>query len=155
MYNDSRIILPRLTKPVTFPGLMAIYESNYVRVLSFLGLSRAAVKTELIGYSLTWKNTEYQIDAKVEEVTKYTTLLCIDEDIYTDKEPVRINHFRVRLYHDAQVAAVHSSLHARDQYHLPSVPINKARIRELWQQNMFFNKWLEFCADRQLEKYKN
>jgi len=164
MYNDSRIKLPKFSQPVSFPALMALYESNYLRVLSFLEQDRSSLKAQAATSSkqkptqhypsYCWSNNDYQVQVKIEEVTKYTILVCIDEDFISDKEPVRINHFRVRLYHDAQVAAVHSSLHATDQYQLDTIPIDKTRITELWQQNMYFNKWLEYCANRNLQKHE-
>lgn len=146
MFNDSRIVLPKLSKPVSFGALMSLYESNYVRLLELFDLPRSKVNMN----SQLWGNNEYRIKVTVEEVTKYTALICIDEDYLTAHEPVRMNHFRVRLYYDAQVATVQSSLHASDQYSESALPIDKTRITELWQQNMFFNKWLEFCSVRGL-----
>jgi len=152
MYNDSRIVLPKLTKPVSFPALMALYESNYLRLLNFLNKTSDVLQVNQQEYNINFNNQEYQIYTKVEEVTKYTALLCIDEDMSSRHESIRMNHFRVRLYHDAKMACVHSSLHATDQFKLAAVPINKTRITELWQQNMYLNKWLEFCTHRQMRK---
>jgi len=135
MYNDSRIKLPKFSQPVSFPALMALYESNYLRVLSLLEQDRSSLKAKASTSSK-------------QESRKHYPSYCWSND-------VRINHFRVRMYHDAQVAAVHSSLHATDQYQLDSIPIDKTRITELWQQNMYFNKWLEYCANRNLQKHEN
>jgi len=146
-FSDSRIVLPKLHKPLSFSALLALYESNYIQVMNFLKLGRK----EIILGECAWQGKDTYLQCKVEELTKYTALLCFEEDIVEQNEKTRVNHIRVRLYHDALLAAVQSSLQSSDHYQLTDVPIDKSRITELWQQNSFFNKWLEFCFSKNLE----
>jgi len=145
---DSLIILDKPVKPMSFAALMVLYESNYQRVMHLLESQR----NELDETEICFKHENYVVHCKVEEVTKYTALLCIDEDQVISLEPVRVNHFRVRLYHDALLAAVQSSVQDSSNYNLHELPLTKERIEALWTQNMFFNKWLDYCLDRKLVK---
>lgn len=144
--SDSRIVLSKLTKPVSFSALMTLYESNYLRLMSLLKTDRKSLN--ISEYVL--KHPQHVVHCRIEDVTKYTTLVCIDEDQLAHGEPVRVNHFRVRLYHDALLAAVQSSSQHSSDYRLDAVPIDQKRIQQLWVQNMFLNKWLDYCADRKL-----
>lgn len=144
--RDSRIVLPKLSKPVSFAALMALYESNYHRLMYLLQADRNALKKN----EYVFHYSKHVIHCRVEEVTKYTTLLCIDEDQISQNEPVRVNHFRIRLYHDALLAAVQSSVQFSTDYRLSQVPLDQERIRQLWQQNMFLNKWLDYIHSRKL-----
>jgi len=128
--------------------LLALYESNYVQLFNMLEINRKEFE---LG-NFIWQNDEVYLSCEIEEVTKYTALLCFEEDVIDQGEKERVNHFRVRVYHDALLAAVQSSMQSSDHYYLADVPIDKDRIAELWQQNMFFNKWLEFCFSRKLTR---
>ncbi|MBT8140860.1 MAG: DUF1249 domain-containing protein [Gammaproteobacteria bacterium] len=145
-YSDSRIVIPRLSKPVSFAALMALYESNYIQLMRFLNADR-----KHIDYGeATIRYDKHAVHCRIEDVTTYTSLVCIDEDLFDQGEPVRINHFRIRLYHDALCAAVTSSIQENTDYQLKSLPLNQSRLRVLWQQNMFLNKWLAYCLSRKL-----
>ena len=146
--SDSTIVLDKPHKPQSFAALMTLYESNYQRLMNLLQVHRQ----ELNQQNFTFKHEKHIVHCLVEEVTKYTALLCIDEDQISQNEPVRVNHFRVRIYHDARLASVQSSVQDNSCYQLSEVPLTKQRIQELWAQNMFFNKWLAYCLDRKLVK---
>ncbi len=146
--SDSKIVIDKPQKPMSFAALMTLYESNYQRLMNLLQVHRQ----DLDFQEFTFKHAQHIVYCRVEDVTKYTALLCIDEDQVSQGEPVRVNHFRVRIYHDARLAAVQSSLQDNSHYQLNELPITAERIQALWAQNMFFNKWLAYCMDRKLVK---
>ena len=146
--SDSTIVLDKPHKPMSFGALMTLYESNYQCLMNLLQVHRQDLNEQ----EFTFLHKKHIVHCRVDEVTKYTALLCIDEDQISHGEPVRVNHFRVRIYHDARLAAVHSSMQDNSQYQLDEVPLSADRIQALWGQNMFFNKWLSYCLDRKLVK---
>ena len=146
--SDSTIIIDKAHKPMSFAALMTLYESNYQCLMNLIQVHRQDLNLQ----EFTFTHKKHIVHCRVEDVTKYTALLCIDEDQVERGEPVRVNHFRVRIYHDARLAAVQSSLQDNSNYQLNEVPLTAERIQALWVQNMFFNKWLAYCLDRKLVK---
>ena len=144
--SDSTIIVDKPHKPTSFAALMTLYESNYKCLMNLLQVDRKNLNL----HEVILKHKNYIVHCRIEDVTKYTALLCIDEDLVSQDEHVRVNHFRVRIYHDASLAAVQSSLQDSSHYQLNELPITAERIQALWTQNMFFNKWLAYCLDRKL-----
>ena len=146
--SDSTIVIHKPQKPMSFAALMTLYESNYQCLMNLLEVHRK----DLDKQEFTFLHKTHIVHCRVEDVTKYTALLCIDEDQFSQGEPVRVNHFRVRIYHDARLAAVQSSVQDNSHYQLNELPLSAERIQALWGQNMFFNKWLAYCLDRKLVK---
>ena len=122
MQTDALATVSWRARPQGFVALMALYESNYVRlgwitgnpgVLADVAVSRVEGDCELLLRTL--------------ERSRYTTTI---ELTYP---PLALPELRVRVYHDAHVAEALGA---------------GATVRERWARNMRLNKWLEHCAER-------
>ena len=70
MLTDSRIVLPRPTRPLTFTGLMTLYESNYVR----LGWLLPDLQS-LDAQRVSSPDTDLPLHARLLERARYTTTI--------------------------------------------------------------------------------
>ena len=147
MHSDSMLVLPRPVRPESFSGLMALYESNYVRLrwlLPDLQLIRHA-GTRMISES----KEDFRLYIDVLEATRYTTTFRLTYFLDSEDGLVADPDLRLRLYHDAgQLEAMacavrhqHDALRAFTTFH-------GSELRPRWARNMMLNKWLEYCADR-------
>jgi len=153
MFNDSRIVLPKFSEQGSFASLMSLYESNYLRIQAFMP---TAHKDNTIQQRV-WQNDECSVVFKLSEKTKYTQLIEIEECLMSESNlgsQVLEQKFTVRVYSDAQVATVIYSVHPKHEYHVNGLAIDDKRIAKLWRQNIFFNKWLAYLAERDLPEYK-
>jgi uncharacterized protein YqiB (DUF1249 family) len=122
MQTDALATVSWRARPQGFIALMALYESNYVRLgwlavdpgsLADVAVSKVAGDCELVLRTL--------------ERSRYTTTI---ELTYA---PIAMPDLRVRIYHDAHVAEAQGAGEG---------------ARERWARNMLLNKWLEYCAER-------
>ncbi|MGF1844059.1 DUF1249 family protein [Vibrio clamense] len=123
---------------VDLAELMRVYETNYAKLNALLPFQ--AEVGDVRCYQVV--NMTYQL--KVNEVTKYTTLIDICQ---SDEQPVfPLPKMSVRLYHDARVAEVCASeqiSRVKARYDYP----NKKMMQkdEKSQLNKFLGDWLTFC----------
>lgn len=108
-------------RPQSFVALMALYESNFVR-LGWLagdpGKLRDSASSDIEG--------DCELRLAVCERARYTTTI---ELTYA---PLAMPDLHIRVYHDARLAEVRCA----------------GGIHERWSRNMLLNKWLEYCVDR-------
>ena len=147
MHSDSLMVLPRPARPGSFGGLMALYESNYVRMrwlFPQLQVIRHA-GTRMISDA----PKDFPLYLEVLEATRYTTTLRLTYFLDSDQGLVADPDLKLRLYHDAgqleamACAAVHRHVALR-QFSTPA----GAELQRRWARNMMLNKWLEYCADQ-------
>jgi len=131
----------RLAPARTFPGLMALYESNYRR------FERLAPEVDL-PFDAAVSNSELDrpLHLRVLERCRYTTTVHLtywfdeEEDLRPDPD------LRIRLYRDAQLAeAVHCDIHSRYAAMAGNELAGGAALNEQWPRNLLLNKWLAFC----------
>jgi len=123
----------------TFAGLMALYETNYARLLALvphlhiLPTSGAPQVAPQAGGSP-------DLHLTVLERTRYTTTLLLTYYFRHGWEPVADPDARLRVYHDARVVEVLSCRDGR-------APRSGARsgLMHRWQANLFLEKWLNYC----------
>ncbi len=148
MYSDSMMVLPRAVRPESFGGLMALYESNYVRLrwlLPDLQLIRHA-GTRMMSQC----KGDFSLYLDVLEATRYTTTFRLTYFLDSDEGMVADPDLRLRLYHDAgQLEAMACA----DQHHHAALrqftTLPGSELQQRWARNMMLNKWLEYCADRE------
>lgn len=122
MQTDALATVSWRARPRSFVALMALYESNYLR-LGWLGGDVSA----LADLAVSRVDGDCELRLQVLERARYTTTI---ELTYA---PLALPDLRVRVYHDAHVAEAQG---AGDG------------TQERWARNMLLNKWLEYCADR-------
>jgi uncharacterized protein YqiB (DUF1249 family) len=144
MIADSLCVTSWRARPVSFVGLMTLYESNYVRLRGLVGDVRA-----LTGRRISRTPADCDLHLETVEHSPYTTVLRLtyvfDEPTASVPDP----DLEVRVYHDARLAeASHCGRWARHPG-LASIRSNVSlRLGERWLRNMLLNKWLEYCVDR-------
>ncbi len=106
---------------MSFVALMALYESNYVR-LGWLSGDPGALRGEYVSR----RAADCELRLAVRERARYTTTI---ELTYPG---IAMPELSVRVYHDARLAEAQGG---------ESAP-------ERWARNMLLNKWLEYCVER-------
>tara|TARA_R110000744_G_scaffold68225_2_gene138841 strand:+ start:68 stop:526 length:459 start_codon:yes stop_codon:yes gene_type:complete len=126
------------------PTLMTLCEVNYMLLLRVLadkeqvGEQRCFFISDFLSYRI-----------KVNEVTKYTTLLTISQEAnirgYNLTELLRPKMV-VRLYHDARMAEVISNQDVSQIKPRYDYPNEKMHLPDEKQQvNYFLKEWLQLC----------
>jgi uncharacterized protein len=124
--------------PQSFAALMALYESNYLRLRALAGDLRL-----LPALSVSLVAGDCQLRLGVTERSPHTTvgwltyLLPPGQSSDQTPAPMRVPDLRLKLYHDARMLEV---LRAEGRA--------ERELRRCWQQNQMLNKWLEYCAER-------
>ncbi|MEM6640374.1 MAG: DUF1249 domain-containing protein [Pseudomonadota bacterium] len=141
--SDSRIVLPRATRPQTFTALMSLYESNFVRLGFLLGNL-----DELGGYYQSRVNENLTLHASVQDVQRYTTTFRMTYWFDDGNERVADPDLEVRVYHDARLAEAMSCFSAprRDVLRPFDLEVGD-ELQRRWTLNTMLNKWLEYCID--------
>jgi uncharacterized protein YqiB (DUF1249 family) len=137
VYADCNLPVSWRTAPRSFPALMGLYESNYLRLARLAGNLAA-----LVGTRVSTVPGDCDLLLTVRERAPYTSELQLTYLLpaleKTATAPERIPDLRLRVYHDARLLAVHDA-----------APV--AADRELdrrWARNLLLNKWLDYCAER-------
>lgn len=126
------------------PTLMTLCEVNYMLLLRILadkeqvGEQRCFFISDFLSYRV-----------KVNEVTKYTTLMTINQEAnihgYNLTELFRPKMV-VRLYHDARMAEVISNQDVKQIKPRYDYPNDKMHLPDEKQQiNYFLKEWLQLC----------
>lgn len=132
MISDTLTRVSWRAKPRSFVALMALYESNYIR-LEWLAGKPAA----LSGERRSCVRGDCDLVLRVMERCPYTTSLLLTYRLPGD--PPEYPDMRVRIYHDAHLAEAQEW-----------IPASRTE-RELdprWARNVMLNKWLEYCLER-------
>ncbi len=130
--------------PVTFAGLMTLYESNFIR-LRWLVRDLKAIDAPL----RSEVSSDCTLHLSVLEICRYTTTLRLtylfDEDGATLADP----DLRIRVYHDASLAEAMECGHRHRHEALRQFDTSSgSELQRRWTRNIMLNKWLEYCADK-------
>ncbi len=126
------------------PDLMGLCAANYMLAIKLMAdkEQKGEVRNFVVGDSLAYK-------LSVDEVTKYTTLITIEQfDQLSTSQFASVIHpsMLIRLYHDAQMAEVISSQAIRNvkpRYDYPNKGMHQPD--EKLQINQFLKEWLQLC----------
>jgi uncharacterized protein len=144
MLADSYIVPQCVFGPGSFGGLMALYESNYLRLLHLLGTTR------IDGQELRSFSAEDQdLILTIESSSKYTQLLRLTYHFEDPDGLVADPDLCIRVYFDARMTEVVSWA----EHHRHSVlrDLHSRVSRQLgrcWNRNMVLSKWLDFLLER-------
>jgi uncharacterized protein len=146
MLDDAVTLVSWRSRPRSFVALMALYESNYLR-LSWLtgGLAK------LSGRHRSIIDGDCDLLLNVTERSPYTTTLNLTYHLQTSAGAPLGDYpdMGIRIYHDAHL--VEAQEWAGAHPHAVLRALRQRAERELdqrWARNMMLNKWLEYCLER-------
>ncbi len=142
MLIDSDILTEGPVHPRSFGGLMALYESNYIKLLNLLGDFDS-----LADDAVSESGSDFPLHLSTDAVSRYTrefrlTYLLGDTRLRADPD------LRVKIYLDARMAEVCSW--AAHHHHGLLANLRRHYGRELdrrWSRNMMLSKWLDYLLD--------
>ena len=144
MLLDYQLVPETFIKPKTFVGLMAMYESNYLRLLHVIPeLERldGCFRSRIAG--------DCELHVEILERCRYTVTLSLTYYFESDKGRVADPDMTVRAYLDGQLAEAMSLNGNHCHAHLSRLAImHRAELDARWQRNVVLNKWLEYLIDQ-------
>jgi len=136
MLLDYQLVPQTIVKPKSFVGLMAMYESNYLRLLQLIPeLERldGCYRSRVAG--------DCDLHLEILERCRYTVTLSLTYYFENGEESVADPDMTVRAYLDGQLA---ETMNVSGDY-------RHTELQELdtrWQRNVVLNKWLEYLSDQ-------
>jgi uncharacterized protein YqiB (DUF1249 family) len=144
MLLDSLLVPETIVKPKSFVGLMALYESNYLRLLRLI-----PEVDRLDGCFVSRVAGDCDLYLEVIETSRYTVTLSLTYRLSTDAGVLADPDITVRLYLDGKQAEVldigekqrHAALRRLVFEH-------REELDRRWRFNVVLNKWLEYLSDQ-------
>ncbi|MEM7081855.1 MAG: DUF1249 domain-containing protein [Pseudomonadota bacterium] len=142
--SDSNLESGWNLRPGSFTALMALYESNYLR-LNWLIDEMEFLRGEYRSDS----PDDFPLHLSVRDVSRYTTSIHLTYWFEGDGiDAVADPDLDIRIYHDARLAEAMACRHNRRHRVLQGfVTDHGSELSRRWARNMMLNKWLEYCAD--------
>ena len=144
MLLDTYLVPETVAKPRSFVGLMALYESNYLRLLGLVPeLDRldGCFRSRVAG--------DCDLYLEILERSRYTVTLSLTYQFETD-DGLHVNpDITVRAYLDGRQAEVLAI--GKKQRHPALRQLVREHREELdrrWRCNMVLNKWLDYLSDQ-------
>lgn len=144
MHLDSHLVPETIVKPRSFVGLMALYESNYLRLLRLIPeLDRldGCFRSRVAG--------DCDLHIEILERCRYTVTLSLTYHLKTDDGLLIDPDITIRVYLDGQLTEAMAI--GEEQRHTTLHQFVREHRRELdlrWQRNIVLNKWLEYLSDQ-------
>ena len=144
MLLDSQLVPETLVRPRSFVGLMALYESNYLRLLQLVPeLERldGCFRSRVAG--------DCELFLEVLERCRYTITMSLTYQFDSDDGRIADPDVKVRAYLDGRLAEAMSI--GVDHQHAELRRLIRKNRRELHarlRRNMVLNKWLEYLSDQ-------
>jgi len=144
MLLDSQLVPQTIVRPNSFVGLMALYESNYLRLLRLIpdidrldGCFRSRVAGECDLY------------VEIIETSRYTITLSLTYHLATDAGMLLDPDMTVRMYLDGQQAEVLAIGEKQRHAALRRLVFeHREELDRRWRCNIVLNKWLEYLSDQ-------
>jgi uncharacterized protein YqiB (DUF1249 family) len=147
MLSDADTLVSWRARPRSLVALMALYESNYVRLASLAG---ALVK--LAGRHRSAVAGDCDLLLNVTERSPYTTTLNLTyhfTDAPADAAVADYPDMSIRVYHDAHLVEAQDWAGAHPHAVLQALRQRAEReLDQRWARNVMLNKWLEYCLER-------
>jgi uncharacterized protein YqiB (DUF1249 family) len=140
MLLEHQIVPQTILKPRSFTGLMALYESNYLRLLQLLPeLERldGCFRSRVAG------DCELYVD--VLERCRYTVTLSLSYYFGSGAERIADPDMTVRAYLDGRLAEAMSMSGSHRHSELRRlVREHHSELDSRWRRNVVLNKWLDY-----------
>lgn len=144
MLLDSELVPEAIVKPRSFVGLMALYESNYLRLLRLI-----PEIDRLDGCFRSRVAGDCDLHVEIIEHCRYTVTLSLTYHFDTDDGRLENPDMLLRAYLDGQLAEAMAI--GKQQRHAALRRMVRAHHEELdlrWRRNTILNKWLEYLSDQ-------
>ena len=154
MLDDAVTLVSWRSRPRSFVALMALYESNYVRLSSLVGAiayAGASGFEKLVGRHRSRVEGDCDLLLNVTDRSPYTTTLNLTYHLGDGADGAALEYpdMSIRIYHDAHL--VEAQEWAGAHPHAVLQALRRRAERELdqrWARNVMLNKWLEYCLER-------
>lgn len=144
MLQDYQLVPETIVRPRSFVGLMALYESNFLRLQQLIPeLER------LDGYYRSRVAGDCDLHLEILERSRYTITLSLSYFFFEDGVRIADPDMQIRVYLDGRLAE--SMSFSGDHRHVELRRLCRAHRHELdkrWRRNIVLNKWLEFLRDQ-------
>ena len=144
MYLDSQLVPETFVRPRSFVGLMALYESNYLRLLQLV-----PEMERLDGCFRSRVAGDCELYVEVLERARYTITMSLTYRFEAEADRVADPDIRVRAYLDGRLAEAMSL--GADHKHRELrrlIRKNRGELDARWRRNIILNKWLEYLSDQ-------
>lgn len=144
MLRDHELVPQAIVKPRSFLGLMALYESNFLRLLR--------VVPELAQIDGCFRSSvagDCDLHVDILERSRHTVTLRLTYLFETDEGLRADPDMTVRAYLDGRLAEAMS--HCQTHRHAALRRLFRRHGLELdarWERNVVLNKWLDYLADQ-------
>ncbi len=140
MLLDHELVPETIAKPGSFVGLMALYESNFLRLrLLIPEIER------LDGYYQSRVAGDCNLHVEILERSRYTVTLSLSYFFYDGDSRVADPDMKIRVYLDGNLAEAMSF--CGEHRHSELRRLTREHRNELgprWRRNIVLNKWLGY-----------
>ena len=144
MLLDYQLVPETIAKPRSFVGLMALYESNFLRLQQLI-----PEIARLDGYYRSCVAGDCNLHVEIIERSRYTVTLSLSYFFYEFERRIADPDMHVRAYLDGQLAEAmslngghhHAEIRRLSRLHGPELDAR-------WRRNTVLNKWLEYLMDQ-------
>jgi len=143
MLLDSRLVPQTIVRPNSFVGLMALYESNYLRLLHLVPeLERldGCFRSRVAG--------DCELFVDVLDRARYTITLGLTYHFETAEGRLADPDMQVRVYLDGRLAEAMSIGGKHRHAELRRLRARNRTLDARWKRNVVLNKWLEYLTDQ-------
>ena len=144
MLLDSHLVPETAAKPRSFVGLMAMYESNYLRLMRLIPEIE-----RLDGCFRSRVAGDCDLHVEILERCRYTVTLSLTYHFETDDGLLLDPDMTIRVYLDGQLAEAMAI--GGMQRHATLRRLVREHRRELdrrWHRNVVLNKWLDYLSEQ-------
>jgi uncharacterized protein YqiB (DUF1249 family) len=142
MLLDYQLVPQTIVKPKSFVGLMALYESNYLRLLQLIPeLERldGCFRSRVAGAC--------ELHVEILERCRYTVTMSLTYYFENGDERVADPDMTVRAYLDGQLAEVmYLGGDHRDAELRRLAKVHRLELDGRWEKNIVLNKWLDYLT---------
>lgn len=121
------------------PGLMALYEENYIRLRMLLPRPGSVGE-----HAVSRVPGCVDLHVTVVQRSRYTTTLKLTHAFACDGETRCEPNLVVRVHHDARTAEAMNLHLPRGRYRFDA----RRTLHRSWERNRFLHKWLGYCLHR-------
>ncbi len=144
MLLDSKLVPQTIVRPNSFVGLMALYESNFLRLLQLIpeiGRLDGCFRSRVAG--------DCDLFVEIIETSRYTVTLSLTYHLPTDEGLLTDPDITVRVYLDGQQAEVLAIGERQRHEALRRLVFeHREELDRRWRFNILLNKWLEYLYDQ-------
>lgn len=144
MLLDTHLVPETAVKPGSFVGLMALYESNYLRLCQLIPEIE-----RLDGCFRSRVAGDCDLHLEILERCRYTLTLSLTYHFETDDGLLLDPDMTVRMYLDGRLAeAMAIGSNQRHATLRRLVHEHREELDRRWRRNIVLNKWLDYLSDQ-------